>query len=85
MLSEALYDTPTSIQVPVPASPNTKGAQSLTTVPNPALPNSWFTCDIRVGSLTLHLDEDNWTKGVVLQEEYDRVTKIFDSLIGKIT
>jgi len=71
--------------VPVPASPNTKGAPSLTTVPNPALPNQWFSCNIRVGSLTLHLDEDNWNKGVVTSDEYERVTRVFDSLAGKVT
>jgi len=39
MLNDPLYDTPLNIQVPVPASPNTKGASTMTTVPNPALPN----------------------------------------------
>ena len=52
-------------------------------MPNPALPNSWFTCDIRVGSLTLHLEEENWNKGMVTYEEYDRVTKVFEDLAGK--
>jgi hypothetical protein len=51
-------------------------------MPNPALPNSWFTCDIRVGSLTLHLEEENWNKALVTPEEYDRVTKIFEGLAG---
>lgn len=85
MLADPQYDTPLNIQVPVPASPNAKGSPSLTTVPNPAIPNQWFTCDIRVGSLTLHLDEDNWNKGVVTSEEYDRVARVFDSLAGKVT
>ena len=52
-------------------------------MPNPALPNSWFTCDIRVGSLTLHLEEENWNKALVTPEEYDRVTKVFEGLAGK--
>jgi len=87
MLSDPLYDTPLNIQVPVPASPsnNSKTPSTLTSVPNPSLPNSWFSCNIRVGSITLHLDEENWNKGVVTSEEYDRVTKIFDSLAGKVT
>jgi hypothetical protein len=38
-----------------------------------------------VGSLTLHLDEETWSKGVVSAEEYDRITRVFDSLAGKIT
>jgi hypothetical protein len=42
-------------------------------VQNPAVPNSWFTCDIRVGSLTLHLDEDNWHKAALIKEDYDKV------------
>ncbi len=54
----------------------------MTTVPNPALPNSWFTCDIRVGSLTIHLDEDNWNKGLVSFDEYERVSQIFEQLTG---
>ena len=28
-------------------------------------PYSWFTADIKLGCLTIHLDEDNWHKGVV--------------------
>ena len=38
-----------------------------------------------MGSITVHLDEETWTKGVVTTEEYDRVTRVFDSLVGKIT
>jgi hypothetical protein len=52
-------------------------------MPNPALPNSWFTCDIRVGSLTLHIEEESWNKALVTPEEYDRVTKVFEGLAGK--
>jgi hypothetical protein len=36
-----------------------------------------------VGSLTLHLEEENWNKGLVTSEEYDRVTKVFEGLVGK--
>jgi hypothetical protein len=49
------------------------------------VPNSWFTCDIRTGSLTLHLDEDNWQKGAVAKEDYDKVTQTFEQLTEKIT
>lgn len=28
-------------------------------------PYSWFSCDIKLGCLTIHLDEDNWHKCVV--------------------
>ena len=38
-----------------------------------------------MGSITLHLDEETWAKGVVTTEEYDRVTRVFDSLVGKVT
>lgn len=84
MLNEPAYDTPSTIVASMPAdNPNAKSLNVQRTVPNPDLPNSWFTCDIRVGSLTLHLDEENWTKGVVTREEYDRVTKVFENLAGK--
>ena len=54
----------------------------MATVPNPACPPSWFSCDIRLGSLTLHLDEDNWNKAAVAGDEYDRVTQVFSGLAG---
>lgn len=25
-------------------------------------PHSWFTVDIKLGCLTIHMDEDNWSK-----------------------
>ena len=36
-----------------------------------------------MGSLTLHLEEENWNKGLVTSEEYDRVTKVFEGMAGK--
>ena len=50
------------------------------TVANPSIPNSWFTCDIKVGSLTLHLDEDNWLKALMQEDDYNMITQIFDKL-----
>jgi hypothetical protein len=35
-----------------------------------------------VGSLTLHLDEDNWNKASLKKEDYDRVNLTFEPLIG---
>jgi hypothetical protein len=48
------------------------------------VPNSWFSCDVRTGSLALHLDEDNWHKGIIAKEDYDKVTQNFEPLVGNI-
>lgn len=33
--------------------------------PQTPLPQSWMTCDIRLGSLTLNLEDRSWNKGMV--------------------
>ncbi|CDW87994.1 UNKNOWN [Stylonychia lemnae] len=33
------------------------------------IPQQWFSCDIKLGSVTIHLDEDNWLKGNVIDNE----------------
>lgn len=82
------FDSPQTIQVPIPSgTPQaTKGKDNPATqsVQNPAVPNSWFTCDIRTGSLALHLDEENWHKAIIAKEDYDKVTQNFEPLIGNI-
>ncbi len=67
ILNESEFDTPST----VPAQ-SKKGQEG--SVPNPNMPQSWFTCEIRCGSITLHVDEDSWTKGQVTTEEYERVS-----------
>lgn len=47
---------------------------------NPAIPASWFSVDIRVGSLSMHLEEDSWGKGMTSQEEYAHVSQLFSEL-----
>ena len=69
-------DIPASVQ----ATP-TKGANGKPEmVPNPAIPAQWFKADIRLGSLTLRLDEDNWSKGILSQDDYERIRATFDAL-----
>jgi hypothetical protein len=52
----------------------------LETVTNPAIPASWCSIDIRVGSLTLHLDEDSYLKAYMNQNDYDQMTQKFETL-----
>jgi hypothetical protein len=39
-------------------------------VTNPNIPSAWFTVDIKVGSLTVRLDEDSWMKANIDKESY---------------
>ena len=63
------FDVKATIEVPLPPSTSKQAQQQ--TVTNPAIPHSWFSVDIRVGSLTIHLDEDTWQKGTMMAEEYE--------------
>jgi hypothetical protein len=51
------------------------------TITNPMIPASWCTLDIRVGSLTIHLDEENFLKGAYSVEDYDNMTLKFDNYL----
>jgi hypothetical protein len=77
------YDMPSNIQVPVAGKGSSGAPNGLQTVSNPAIPNSWFTADIRVGSITLHLEEDTWQKGQIIQDDYDSASQIFENLAGR--
>jgi hypothetical protein len=48
-------------------------------VPNPAIPTQWFKADIRLGSLTIRLDEDTWSKCTMSYSEYKRMKAAFSS------
>lgn len=72
MINEDL-DLPASVQ----ATPNKGGKPE--TVANPAIPAQWFKADIRLGSLTLHLDEDSWSKATMSASDYNRIKATFSA------
>ena len=52
-------------------------------VTNPSIPSAWFTVDIKVGSLTVRLDEDSWMKANIDKESYFESILSIEKLINQ--
>lgn len=44
--------------------------------PESPLPQTWMTCDVKLGCLTMHLEDSNWLKGNVDDKKSNILRKI---------